>query len=269
MAERRGKTKDASKSKSVSERPPTHLPRATGGGGRSWTRGEGVPLASVGKLKQLFDADYIRWDGQTVSNEDFDAALAYWLCYPTWLEQVGYWWAQDEARYAAYGSLNRVHHRATEIIMAAAERSGIDSTPLMESAQWCRQLLADPTTYRAGGQGTWPACLEDSLEFLPPGAWEAAQRGYATLCRLSAKLEADAKTWPEMPPTPLQKIISQGVDGPWSQPDGPAQWAKKFNVSVSTIKRRFADGTIRNKKYSPKSYAVHIDDLPKSPNTPK
>ena len=51
-------------------------------------------------------------------------------------------------------------------------------------------------------------------------------------------------------------------DGPWSMPDGPAQWAKRFRVHVSTIKRRFDKQTIRNKKISTKSYLVHVDDLP-------
>jgi hypothetical protein len=68
----------------------------------------------------------------------------------------------------------------------------------------------------------------------------------------------------EQPATP--KLTK---DGPWSQPDGPAQWAKKFNVSVSTVKRRFADGSIRVKKLSPKSYLVHVDDVPSVANGPR
>jgi hypothetical protein len=117
-------------------------------------------------------------------------AVAYWLCYPAWLEQVGYWWAGDETRHAAYNSLNKAHHRATELLMTAAEKMGIKSTPLMESAQWCRQLLAEPEIYRATGD-IWPTCLEASRDSLPPGAWKAAQKGYATLARLSVKIGPD------------------------------------------------------------------------------
>jgi hypothetical protein len=55
------------------------------------------------------------------------------------------------------------------------------------------------------------------------------------------------------------------ADGPWSKPDGPKQWAKAFNCSPSTLKRRFEAGTIRHKKLSSKSYCIHVDDLPKQP----
>lgn len=55
------------------------------------------------------------------------------------------------------------------------------------------------------------------------------------------------------------------VDGPWSNPDGPGQWAKKFGCSWDTLKRRFDDGRIRYKKITSKSYKIHVDDLPNSP----
>jgi hypothetical protein len=223
---------------------PKHLPRGKGGGGASWTVGDGATIDAVARLRTLFDADAQVWKETTPSDEDLAKAVSYWLGYPLWLEQVGYWWARDETRYSAYIALNRVHHRATEILMEAAERLGIDSAPLMESAQWCRQLLAEPEIYRATGE-TWPTCLEASRDSLPAGAWEAAQKGYATLARLSAKLE------------------SKPDDGPWSKPDGPTQWAKKFGFSSDTLMRRFKAGTIRHKKLSSKSYCIHVDDLPK------
>lgn len=53
-------------------------------------------------------------------------------------------------------------------------------------------------------------------------------------------------------------------DGPWSQPDTPKRWAKVFGVNVQTIKRRFQDGKIRNKKLSDRSYQVHVDDVPRA-----
>jgi hypothetical protein len=52
-------------------------------------------------------------------------------------------------------------------------------------------------------------------------------------------------------------------DGPWSKPDGPIQWAKKFGFSTTTLNRRFKDGKIRYKKLSSKSYCIHVDDVPK------
>jgi hypothetical protein len=44
--------------------------------------------------------------------------------------------------------------------------------------------------------------------------------------------------------------------------DSPSRWAKMFGISLSTLKRRFADGSIRHKKLSTKSYQIAIDDLP-------
>lgn len=54
-------------------------------------------------------------------------------------------------------------------------------------------------------------------------------------------------------------------DGPWSPPDTPTRWAKQFNLSWDTLKKRFEDGAIRAKKLSSKSYQVHINDLPSGP----
>ena len=51
--------------------------------------------------------------------------------------------------------------------------------------------------------------------------------------------------------------------GPLSEPDTPTRWAKRFGVSVDTIKRRFKDGTIRNKKLSDRSYQVDLRDIPR------
>lgn len=59
--------------------------------------------------------------------------------------------------------------------------------------------------------------------------------------------------------------------GPWSKPDGPTQWAKKYRCSQRTwVDTRIAihpaepkPGQIRVKKHSTRSYSVHVDDLPK------
>jgi len=69
--------------------------------------------------------------------------------------------------------------------------------------------------------------------------------------RINKEVEAGMKR--EFPDIP---------DGPWSPPDSPASWAKRFGVSWDTLKRRFADGTIRHKKLTAKSYRIHLDDMP-------
>jgi len=54
--------------------------------------------------------------------------------------------------------------------------------------------------------------------------------------------------------------------GPWSEPDGPSQWARRFRYSVDTLKRRVNKGAIRIKVLSSKSWQIHVDDLPKTGN---
>ena len=74
-------------------------------------------------------------------------------------------------------------------------------------------------------------------------------------------------TEPEKATGPAEPVAAtapqQPDDGPWSEADGPKQWARKFGFSVDTLIRRFKDGTIRHKKFSSKSYAIHEADLPK------
>ena len=48
----------------------------------------------------------------------------------------------------------------------------------------------------------------------------------------------------------------------WSQQDTPRRWAKRFGVSEKTFKRHCANGTIRHKKLSDRSYMVGQDDIP-------
>jgi hypothetical protein len=48
----------------------------------------------------------------------------------------------------------------------------------------------------------------------------------------------------------------------WTTADGLSQWAKLFGFSVTTLKRRFKDGTIKHKKMSSKSYQIAVADLP-------
>jgi len=51
----------------------------------------------------------------------------------------------------------------------------------------------------------------------------------------------------------------------WSKSDTPKRWAKRFGVSVSTIKRHFRDGSIPNRPLSDRSYQVRLDSVPQEP----
>lgn len=50
--------------------------------------------------------------------------------------------------------------------------------------------------------------------------------------------------------------------GPWSTPDSPSRWAKRFKCSVDTFQRWADEGTIRVRKLSDRSYQLHVDDVP-------
>ncbi len=54
-------------------------------------------------------------------------------------------------------------------------------------------------------------------------------------------------------------------DASWTKPDSLSQWAKRFGVSLATMKKWFLEGKIRNQKLSAKSYRVDVRDLPASP----
>ncbi|MCH9652594.1 MAG: hypothetical protein K0U86_08665 [Planctomycetes bacterium] len=48
----------------------------------------------------------------------------------------------------------------------------------------------------------------------------------------------------------------------YSAPKSPSEWKKLYQCSWDTLKKRFDEGSIRNKKLSLKSYRIHKDDLP-------
>jgi hypothetical protein len=50
--------------------------------------------------------------------------------------------------------------------------------------------------------------------------------------------------------------------GPWSEPDSPTRWARLFKISAVTFVRHAANGKIRTKQLSDRSYCVHVDDIP-------
>jgi hypothetical protein len=84
-----------------------------------------------------------------------------------------------------------------------------------------------------------------------PNLWRVRAENYAVVCDLIADGALQVNARPD-----------RIGDGPWSEPNPPSQWAKRFGVSAATFKRRVKDGSIRHKKLTSKSYQIHIDDLP-------
>jgi hypothetical protein len=67
----------------------------------------------------------------------------------------------------------------------------------------------------------------------------------------------------EVPSNPIPVTPTQvGESMEWTTADGPSQWARMFDVSLTTFRRRLKDGSIRHKKLSTKSYQIAIADLP-------
>ena len=86
---------------------------------------------------------------------------------------------------------------------------------------------------------------------------------YAMRCERWQQPEKYLHELPYAPPASSLQASTTATDGPWSQPDSPKQWARKFGFSTATLMRRFNDRMIRHKKLSSKSYCIHVDDLPK------
>jgi hypothetical protein len=66
------------------------------------------------------------------------------------------------------------------------------------------------------------------------------------------------------PTAPASLPAKSNQDGPWSEPDTPTRWAKRFKVKPKTFKRYVTNGKIRAKKLSDRSYQVNLADLPQS-----
>jgi hypothetical protein len=173
---------------------------------------------------------------------------------------------------------NEIRVLGERLAVAARERS-LDSTPfdllVVGGEQHLRKTIVLCQTLRtcvaveAGGakpdytaSGSDPETLAE-LQYISqlganqqPAAWIAfrinQERRRRERERQEPRITGTAKSLPTL-----------ADDGPWSEPDTPSRWAKRFGVSWDTLKRRFAEGAIRHKKLSSKSYQIHVNDLPK------
>lgn len=234
-------------------------------------RSIGTDIAGVTRLHASFVAHINRWTDCKFGCDDDDSACAgYWIGYPCFLELIGHEWRKDTARADAYHALSRVHTFAVQHLMELAERFDIDSGPLWSAGTVCRALFADePWKYYLDPDAFWPQCLGAAMATLPNDTQTVIRSGETTFMRLMAKADIDIKDgtgvvarWlaPVLPRASQRAIATR--DDRWSRPNSPSQWAKVFGFSVDTLKRRAEDGTIRAKKLSPKSWCIHVDDLP-------
>ena len=68
---------------------------------------------------------------------------------------------------------------------------------------------------------------------------------------------AAMKAWVEE-----QQRIDAAPPERWSEPNFSSQWAKVFQCSVSTLRRRVKAGTLHIKRFSPRQWQIREDDLP-------
>jgi hypothetical protein len=135
----------------------------------------------------------------------------------------------------------------------AAEEAGLDESQSPRLLSILREVAAD---------------LEESSRLWTPDRTSGAHRSTYrdAVDEYERFLEGQGKPvehrTDETPNKAAEPTTSVQDDGRWSKPDTPTRWAKTFKVSVRTLKRRFADGTIRHKELSDRSYMIHLDDLP-------
>jgi hypothetical protein len=67
----------------------------------------------------------------------------------------------------------------------------------------------------------------------------------------------------------VQKLMADEQIGPWSEPDSPSRWAKRFKISARSFIRHVEKGIIRARKLSDKSYQVALADIPKPQASPR
>lgn len=151
---------------------------------------------AVARLGASFDADVRRFDEAAPTDELLGVAVGYVQGYPAFMEWIGHEWRTDDERTATKYALDAAHERAVKAIIKAAERRGIDGSPLWEYGRICRLLTTENPYPDIGSEySTWPACLGRRRAALPEDYREAIRAGDAVLVRLNARLNGE----PERP----------------------------------------------------------------------
>jgi len=209
---------DFNKGKRSSKRPPTRKrpkPRANADK-TDETRATPQPLAMVNGADGIFaeQASKVRpWLEETAKllergrgRKAQIAAFGLWIGYPFLLELIGrnvkalgqmparVNLGMSDVSRAAYHALNAAHHAATNLLMAEAEKCGLDPHALYECGNVIQELYArDPWRHYGGPYDFWPECMGAARYELPAGQQHAIRAGEATFVRLAVKLSI-AKT---------------------------------------------------------------------------
>jgi phytoene dehydrogenase-like protein len=161
-------------------------------------------------------------------------------------------------------------------------------TGLIEALDSLRRILAtapaEPPPVRPWGVPPYRVGYDDGKVVKAWGAvMEAARAAGAavynadaadpTTSRELGELWNDIQALPRRPAPPatlrqIREMITDLGGEPsetsvqWSKADSPKRWAKRFNISPATFKRRVQDGTIRALILSDRLYQVDLARLP-------
>lgn len=142
------------------------------------------------------DSKRLRKDGPP-SRDTLVLAVGYWICFPSFLEDIACVNWPKGIKVAALQSLYSTHAAATDALMHEAERNGLDPAAFYVCGRVVQEIYReDPDrVYRRGNYDTWPECMGAWQYKLPEPQQEALRTGEAAFIRLCVKLDVvDEKT---------------------------------------------------------------------------
>jgi len=122
------------------------------------------------------------WNYHKPTDDELTTAYGYWFCIPHMAEAAG-----DRIPHA----LDRLHRNSAHLLMAAAERRGLDSGPIHTAQRICQRLIRKGVLRSRGGQyDTWPDCISDDvLESLNSDDRRAIEAAERLISQLNIRLD--------------------------------------------------------------------------------
>lgn len=189
---------------------------------------------------QFFNRFIIRMDGSwpVASARDVEEAYEFWRMIPD-LERRRCWPFNGPAA-DRLGRGFGWHRVAEQILMAAAERLGLDPSPIHESGDICYNLLLRRPRMAYKTTSTliayWPHCLGPRLAGLSPQEKEAVRKAEGVLARLLVKIRLKPNSGTALTLTPAAAVEDDRITASVAEQD--------FYASRSTLRAAVADGRL-------------------------
>jgi hypothetical protein len=240
---------------------------------------------------QFFKRFTIRMDGSwpVASARDVEEAYGFWRMIPD-LERRGCWPFNGPAADRlgrGFGWVDRLgrgfgwHRAAEQILMAAAERLGLDPSPIRESGDICYNLLLRRPRMAYKTTSTliayWPHCLGPRLTGLSAQEKETVRKAEGVLARLLVKIRLKPDSGTAFTSTPDLASAGLGTGGKadagpigtgaapagnWSRPMPYTEMAVRLFKDATKwrlIKSQYGDRLRRTK--SRKLHQIRLDGL--------